>query len=189
MPGRTPQEAVQAFLEPLQDIISCVAHAKITLSPDGRHKIGRVHGMTLNNGTPVALKGSPRLLLRIQMQYEIVPLPADDERGKWKVSTRAYNYELQTDDYRAVFSYHWHPTSRVVRPHIHIGTSQLAKDAVLTHKHHMATDRVSLESVVRVCIEEAGVEPLRPDWDQVLTIREGNFELYRRWSSFPPREA
>jgi hypothetical protein len=42
LPGRDPREAVEAFLEPLKDTISCVAKAKIILSHDdwGRDRTG-----------------------------------------------------------------------------------------------------------------------------------------------------
>ena len=72
MPGRNPREAVDAFLEPLKDTISCVARAKITLSHDGRGGTGKIHGLTVNNDMPVKLTCRPVLMLRIGMLYEIV---------------------------------------------------------------------------------------------------------------------
>ncbi len=41
---------------------------------------------------------------------------------------------------------------------------------------------MSLESIVRACITEYGVQPLKEDWDKTLQLREGLFKLYRRWS-------
>lgn len=181
MPGRNPREAIDAFLEPLKDTVSCVAHAKITLSRDGRGGRGKVHALTLNKDVPVKLKCRPVLMLRIGMQYEIVRTE-DPGRPPWRVSTRAYAYEMQTASGELVWSYHWHPASAVTNPHAHLGHTQLAEDAVLSQKAHHPTGRVSLESVIRACITEYGVTPERDDWDKTLALREGDFQIYRSWS-------
>ena len=97
-------------------------------------------------------------------------------------TTRAYAYELQTVSGESVLSYHWHPSPRVPEPHTHLGRTQLAPDAVLSQKAHQPTGRVSLESVIRACITEYNVRPLRDDWDKTLALREGDFQLYRSWS-------
>ena len=182
MPGRTPREAVDAFLDPLKDILSCVAKAKITLSRDGWGGTGKIHGLTVNNDRPVGLKCQPVLLLRISMNYEIVRTERDKDRGAWRVSTRAYAYELQNASGELVWSYHWHPTSTVKTPHAHLGHTQLAEDAVLSYKAHHPTGRVSLESVLRACIADYGAMPQRADWEKTLELREGDFETWRSWS-------
>lgn len=160
-----------------------MARAKITLSPGGWGENGRVHALTLNDDKPVKLKGRrPVLLLSIRMQYEIVPTN-DPERPPWRVSTRAYAYELQTASGELVVSYHWHPQGgRILYPHARLGHTQLAEDAVLHQKAHNPTGRVSLESIVRACITEYGVTPMLEDWDKTLTLRESDFLLYRSWS-------
>ena len=171
-----------AFLEPIQEAVSCVAKAKIILSPGGRGTTGRIHALTLNDGKPIALKCQPELLLGIGMRYEIVRMEGRTERGAWRVSTRGYMYELQTSSGELVWSYHWHPTSRVDNPHAHIGYTQLARDAVLSYKAHYPTGRISLESVIRTCITEYGVIPINGNWEQDLAARERDFVEYRTWS-------
>ena len=111
------------------------------------------------------------------MQYEIV---RTDQRREWRVSTRAYAYELQTSSGELVWSYHWHPAT-LRGPHAHLGRTQLAEDAVLSQKAHYPTGRVSLESVIRACITEHGVVPLKDDWDTTLDLRERDFVTYRSW--------
>jgi hypothetical protein len=181
LPGRNPREAVDAFLEPLRDTISCLARAKITLSPGGWGETGKVHGLTVNDDQPVKLKCRPVLMLRIGMLYEIVRT-VEPDRLPWRVGTRSYAYEMQTASGELVWSYHWHPNPRVPKPHAHLGHTQLAGDAVLQQKAHHPTGRVSLESVVRACITEYKATPLRDDWDKTLTLREGDFQIYRSWS-------
>jgi hypothetical protein len=183
LPGRNPREAVDAFLEPLKDIVSCVARAKIMLSRDGRGMTGRIHALTVNNDQPIALQcGQPRVLLKIGMWYEIVRAGERTEHGLWRVSTRGYMYEMQTSSGELVWSYHWHPTSKVQNPHAHIGHAQLRPEAVLSYKAHHPTGRISLESVIRTCIAEYGASPLRTDWAEILDARESDFATYRSWS-------
>ena len=120
-------------------------------------------------------------MLRVQMQYEIVPTE-DADRPPWRISTRAYAYELQTMSGELVWSFHWHPTSSAKAPHIHLGHTQLAPHAVLSQKAHHPTGRVSLESVVRACITEYNAQPLKDDWEKTLAQREADFQRYRSWS-------
>ena len=185
MPGKTPRQAVEAFIDPLKDTLSCVAHAKITLSLGGWAETGKIHGLTVNNDEPVKLQRrqhrGPILMLRAQMKYEIIRTK-ESGRLPWRVTTHAYAYELQTASGESVLSYHWHPSPRVPEPHTHLGHTQLAPDAVLSQKAHQPTGRVSLESVIRACITEYNVRPLRDDWDKTLALREGDFQLYRSWS-------
>jgi hypothetical protein len=163
--------------------VSCVARAKIVLSPGGRAVTNEVHALTINNDSPIELRcDRPRLLLKIGMKYEIIRNERSPEAGMWRVSTRAYMYEIQTASGELVWSYHWHPTSRVQSPHAHIGSTQLARNAVLSNKAHYPTGRISLESVVRNLITDYGVTPMREDWVKTLEIRETDFEAYRSWS-------
>ena len=171
-----------AFLEPIQEAVSCIARAKISLSPNGRAMEGRIHALTLNSNQPLALKCRPVLLLKIGMQYEIVRMQEAADRGPWRVSTRGYMYELQTASGELVWSYHWHPTSKVHSPHAHLGHTQLAPDAVLSYKAHYPTGRISLESVIRICITEYGVTPMSESWEKILAARESDFEAHRTWS-------
>lgn len=149
--------------------MSRVARAKITLSRDGWGMTGRIHALTVNQDQPIALQCQPRLLLKIGMLYEIVPTQDRPERGPWRASTRGYMY-------------HWHPAGAVRNPHAHIGATRLAPDAVLLYKAHYPTGRISLESVIRICITEYKVSPMKSDWHDVLGARERDFETYRSWS-------
>jgi len=182
LPGRTPREAVDAFVAPLQDIVSCVARAKINLSHDGWGMAGKIHALTVNGDQPITLKCRPALLLKIGMLYEIIRTEDKPERGTWRVSTRGYMYEMQTASGELVWSYHWHPTGKVGSPHAHLGHTQLAAGAVLSYKAHHPTGRISLESVIRTLLTEYGVAAMRDDWEAILVMRESDFQMYRTWS-------
>ena len=86
--------------------------------------------------------------------------------GLWKARTTGYDFRLLDREDRDIVAYHWHPSgpSRVTRPHLHIGGRTSPTDL---SKVHLTTGRVSLADVVGMAITEMGVEPLRPDWQEV----------------------
>lgn len=185
MPGRSPAEAVTNFLDPIQRAISCVTRAPLIISPGGRGVLGRVHSLTWDEAEPVRVRGPEDdvLTLDLSIQYEIVHIPQDRHRGPYKVSTRGYMHSLQTIDGAEVIAFHWHPDGKsdVQDPHMHIGSTQLNPAGVITKKHHIPGRRMSVEEVLRYCIEQVGVEPLRPDWKPVLADSEDLFRLWATW--------
>ncbi|WP_255544363.1 hypothetical protein [Micromonospora sp. ATA51] len=36
-----------------------------------------------------------------------------------------------------------------------------------------------------MCIQEIGAEAARDDWNEVLSLNEGKFKLYRSWNTQP----
>jgi hypothetical protein len=117
------------------------------------------------------------------VQYEVVQTD-DRDRGPWKVSTRKYMYHVVTDDMTEVILFHWHLDGKSSQqgPHLHVGGSQLMSNAVVSHKTHVPTGRVSLESVVELLMRESGVLPIRSDWEQVLDDSAARFQAWRTWS-------
>lgn len=180
MPGRTPTEAVDFFLEPLGDAVACLGQAKITLSRGGRGELDVTHLLTLNDSHGMSLSG--RLRLDARIQYSIIRDGASASQP-FRITTRAYLHTVSNSSGVEVFSAHWHPTgsSPYTGPHWHIGSAALAPDGVFTPRAHLPSPRASFESVVRLLIEQFGVTPARPDWADVLDRCEGNFERHRTW--------
>ncbi len=186
MAGRTPRDAVQAFIEPLQRTLSCITRSTLLVSPRGREESspeGPNHAIVLNKGEPVPLRGAERLQLEVQLEYAVVRTP-DPERGPFKVSTRAYRYHILTADGTESFLYHWHPDgkSSYVRPHAHLGRALLLPSAVISHKQHVPTGRIALEHVVQLLLDGYDVVPLRDDASAVLEDTVQRFERWRTWS-------
>lgn len=156
--------------------MSCLANDVLIVSSGGRSGEGKIHSMTLAGG-PILLTGEG-LQLDIGLQYDII---RTDEPGKgpYKVRTRAYDYALRDENSKTQVSFHWHPLgeSRYKDPHFHIPPSWPGI--------HFPCERTSLESVIRLCIQELGAEHRRDDWDTVLGLNEGIFKLYRSWSTQP----
>jgi hypothetical protein len=179
LPGRTPREAVEYFLTPLRETISCVTDAHVGVSRGGHDTLGRFHSLVVNRDHSMKLPGS-QLLLSLRMIYEIIECE-DQRRGRYRVSTRAYDYRLRTLTGDVVVMWHWHPGSRIGWPHLHLGSSQVSLDGVLDHHSHLATGRTSVESIVRSCITEWGAPAKHDDWEERLDRREEDFTQHRSW--------
>jgi len=175
LPGRNARDALQRFLTPLQQDISCISNDVLIVSPGGRRS-GAVRSLTLANG-PILLNDDG-LYLDVGMQYDIIRTD-EPEKGPYKCRTRAYDYALRDDEGNVALAYHWHPlgNSTYHDPHFHFPPQWPGI--------HFPCQRTSLESVIRLCIQELGVEPDRDDWSDVLALNEGVFQLWRSWSMRP----
>jgi hypothetical protein len=91
VPGRTPREAVKAYLEPLQKNVSIVCRG--VLRVNNYDTLNEVSVLTLPD--PVTLDGRPDLYLSFTQQYKIIE---DPENGPFRVTTRYYSYTIETQD-------------------------------------------------------------------------------------------
>jgi hypothetical protein len=162
------------------------------VSPGGRHVLGKIHTLTWADAEAVPVQG-PRgeiLTLDLGIKYEILHIPHDRDRGPYKVSTRGYMHALQTIDGAEVIAFHWHPigTSDVKDTHMHMGSTQLNPAGVISKKHHIPAPRMSVEAVVRFCIEQVGVEPLRDKWSSILSDSNDLFRMWATWGAEPTPE-
>jgi hypothetical protein len=92
--GRTPAEAVHAFLEPLNRAISCVTSAVLTVS-GGYYEADEPHALVLGDGPPEPLDGDGDLSLTVRQRYRIVEF--EGGLGPWKVTTAGYSYVILTE--------------------------------------------------------------------------------------------
>lgn len=182
MPGKNPTDAYYAFQRPLQQDLSCISRDVLVASKGGRHDLNKVHGITPADG-PVLIT-EDGLHLDIGLQYSIIKT---GESGKmaYRCTTKAYAYAILDAENHPLFAWHWHPfgNSRFVEPHSH----PYAIDPRLPSGAHYPTGRISLEQVIRFAIDQLRVQPMRDDWDKVLSMNEARFELHRSWRD--PHEA
>ena len=178
MAGRTPAEAVNNYLGPLQRAISCVTNSVLNVrggydpSPDP-------HPLALGDGGPVRVSTNPHFFLTVLQNYRVVEF--EGPRGPWKVSIVSYYYSLKDTEDREVL-YHWHPhgESDVTFPHLHLRTGSQLGSTDLSQVH-FPTGRVSLEDVLRLAIQELGVTPKRTDWMEALDNTQAAHEEWRTW--------
>lgn len=178
MAGRTPAEAVNNYLGPLQRAISCVTNSVLNVR-GGYYPSSDPHPLALGDGTPVKLSGDPALFLTVLQNYRVVEF--ERPGGPWMVSIVSYFYALEDDDGREVL-YHWHPqsSSTVTFPHIHVRSGGTL-GGVDVDRIHFPTGRVALENVLRMAIQELGVSPQRDDWAEVLDSTQAAYEEWRTW--------
>lgn len=187
MAGRTPKEAVDNFVGPLQLAISCVTPSVVVVS-GGNYVSSTPHVATIGDGGPISLQGDSLISLVIRQHYRIVEDSVP--RGPWKVSTAGYLYSLkETSTDREILAYHWHPAVGVTFPHLHLEAGALVGREELAEAH-LPTNRVALEDVLRLAISSFGVRPLRNDWANILDSTQAAFEEWRTWAgSGPPSVA
>ncbi len=156
MPGKTPREAVKAYLEALQKSVSIVCKGVLRVSNYDR--LDEISVLTLT--APVPLNGRSDLYLSFRQQYKVL---RHSERGRFRVTTLYYSYAVETQDGQEIAGYHWHPdgVSPVKFPHLHLGSAARIGMEELTRKAHFPTGRVAFEDVVEFLIATFGVEPDR----------------------------
>jgi len=174
--GRSPAEAVNAFLEPLSRALSCFTRAVLDVS-GGYHVAERPHALTLAGGEPVQLQAQIPLWLSIFQNYRIVEW--EGARGPWKVQTVGYFYALELDRIELI-SFQWHPVGQswYQRPHLHLGPAAELGFKDLQHSHLPTGGRVAVEDILRLAVE-LGAQPRRSDWDEILETTQGAFEEWR----------
>ncbi len=115
------------------------------------------------------------LQFQLRHQFQLVKV----HEHSWHVSSVAYFYQLSDNSGKELVAWHWHPGRGVDHPHIHTALGDIGKGI------HLPSGRVSIESVIRMLIDELGVQPTRDhkdDWREVIDHAESLFLKHRRWS-------
>ena len=104
MAGNTPQQAVQAFFQPLQLVLSCFT--KAVISHKGNYEVnGGPYALTVGKGhrkDKFQLPGSD-FYLSVLLNYTIVE--ASGAWGPYKVKSKAYFYSLEEDGGKEILTY------------------------------------------------------------------------------------
>ena len=164
MAGRTPQEALDSLVHPLQRALSCVCDGVLLTS--GVRNPSELHMLRLAR-SPQRLRSVESLAIAFVCDYQIVETSEPGDR--WHVRGLSYRCELHGAEHE-ILAYHWHPLARgeVAFPHLHLSAGARVAHARLTSAH-LPTGLVHLEDVVRFVVDAFDVQPVRPDWDEVLT--------------------
>lgn len=179
MPGRTPAEAVEAFLAPLRDAVNVLDdYSQILVSRRGGYRKGETYSWVLCGPDGMRLSGLGRFYA--EMRFEIVDADPQKHDGPIRVSTRAYRYRLRIDgEAEDAWLIHWHPTgnSPYKEPHLHLPND---------FRRHLPTGRITFEKVIAWCIEFGARTRGSPQaaLDQ-LALCEAAHLLYRSWSDTP----
>lgn len=176
MPGRTPQEAFRAFIDPLIAATACIGTAKIVPSPGAQHLTDREHSWALNAlGGGLVFKGG--FCFKASMKFRYV----EHEVG-WRVTTLEYIYSLTVGDAEA-WQMHWHPVGKSpeVRPHLHAAVGPAG-----TKRQHLPTSRMTYEDAIEWLIAQDIATPTTDKWADILGASKAVHVQYRSWSGDGP---
>jgi hypothetical protein len=182
LPGRTAREAVDNYVKPIQQSLSCVTQA--VLRPSG-YGDTRDSILTFPGGAvPLGSKG-----LRFNFVQRFRTIPLNEDPATIKVQTTYYTYAIEAENGEEVIGYHWHPhsVSRIEFPHLHLGNgARVGREELEGAKAHLPTGRVGVEEVIDLLIETFDVETRRKDWKSVLRNNFAKFIQHATWGKRSP---
>ena len=178
MPGRTAREAVEAYVKPIQQSLSCVTQS--VLKPSGYGESDKDDILTFPVGAvPI---GGDGLHFRFVQRFRTIVIP--DQPHLKKVSTTYYSYAVEGDGAEEIIGYHWHPmsTSRINYPHLHLGNgAKVGRPELENAKAHLPTGRVGIEEIVHLLIETFKVPTQRVDHAKILRTNLNKFFSFATW--------
>lgn len=139
----------------------------------GLAEFGQIRGLYLNNNDPVSLAAPDPIALRVSQKLRVVR-DGESNRRTWGIALLAYNYVLLAPNGAEICSYQWDTegVSPITYPHLHIGRGATGNVTTFgprgLHRIHFPTKHISIDDVLRLAITEFGVEPQRPDWENIL---------------------
>jgi hypothetical protein len=172
--GARPERALRALIDQLRPVVACVTAQPLLALRDRR---AATTGQIVFSPESPRLRATHRqhtLLFSARLDYAIGS--DDDSPRRFDVRTVSYTYRVLDREDNEIVAYHWHPdgVSSVRHPHLHLSNQIRPIDLGRNQTplpladYHLATGVVPLAHLVRMLIEEFGVEPLRDDWDEVL---------------------
>jgi hypothetical protein len=182
LPGNSPGEAVDNFLEPVKDAIQCVGDGVLVYRD--HPGLGQLEAATLNGGEGMGIRSAIFGRLRLEVNFQYVLLESDDERGPYRCSTRGYIFSISDREDHELVSFHWHPlsVSPDLGPHMHIGTTVLPQTGTL----HVATPRVTVEDVIEHLADSFAVDMPLPEGEWRPRI-ERSREVHVTWRDWHER--
>ena len=167
MPGRTPAQAVNSYMESIQLAVSCVSYAVVNVG-GGYYPADRPHTLRLNEDRPIRLGGPARIWLYFQQYYRVAQ--SETSGNSWTVAEVGYRYRILDTNHREILAYHWHPIgqSSFISQHLHIGHDAMTAREEL-HTAHLPTGYVSLPDIIRLLIRDFGATPRRGDWQSIMS--------------------
>jgi hypothetical protein len=177
MPGRTPAEAVAAFMQPLREALRVLdAVTSLQVAPKGGFRRGVTYGWVLNGDRGADLGWAGTFFA--SMTFEIVDCDPDkNEFGHpFRVSTRSYHYKLRSADGGPdLWRMHWHPegNSPVTVAHLHLPPDL---------RRHLPSERMTFEKAILWCAEfGAPLSCTKQEAADRLLLTEAQHRLHRSW--------
>ncbi len=188
----SPSDAALAFNRVFGDILGCITETRI-LFPRDVEPSQKAYPLEFKEAIPTKLtmddRTKPALHFGFRHEFKIL---RDDDSGmpRYRISTVQYEYSVLDELDRELLVFHWQrnpPLTSGLKslPHLHVNANVVHRSArgdetvIGMDKRHIPTGRVSLESVVRMLIEEFDVKPIHKKWSNVLVKTAAEFERRR----------
>ncbi|MDQ3620290.1 MAG: hypothetical protein M3391_09215 [Actinomycetota bacterium] len=174
--AKNQREAKERYFRFLRRSLGCVSNVDWYVASVRGSKTELV-ALTNRSSVPLTCSDESLLFLRLAQNFHYEPHP--DFPGEWKVKTDRYEYSLsRTETFEnELLAFHWHPGSDPTTPHVHVALEGHPN----FHKAHVPTRRIFLEDVVRLVIEDFGVEPLCEDWAERLGDATDRVREFGSW--------
>jgi hypothetical protein len=180
MPGRTPHQAVEKFIEPLRQALNVLeGYSQIRLSKGGGYVKDETYSWVLCPPDGMTLRGGDLGAFHAEMRFKIIDADPRKYEAPYRVTTLSYRYKLCDSDGETLWMFHWHPmgNSPYIEPHTH-QTPDLSR--------HLPTGRITFEKVIAWCIEYgAETRGTKREAIDTLALCEAPHLLYRSWSDSP----
>ena len=175
MSERLIREALRTEFDAFAAALSCISMARPMTTKLTHLSAGTNYSISASQLTPLRLRSEEGHCLRALQSFH----PLADARNRFShLEQQSYFYELSIDGNHPeeLIAFHWdrEPLGIAGRsePHVHIGPAILSPGSAFSisdfHKRHIPSGDIRFPFVVRFLIEELGVEPLRPNWDEIL---------------------
>ncbi len=176
MAANKGHEALQAYSEEIQKVVSCITNEVFYCTKTERDRLNFSVG-----GGFFRVPREDNTYLYVDINQEI-----EDPTNSGKVTTKYYLYSIADAEGKDLIGFHFHPDlteDPILYPHIHA----YAKDdkrflSLDLQRKHIPSGRVALEDVIRWLISELKVKPKRDDWDEILTKAKERFIEIRSWA-------
>ena len=173
-------------MEPIKAAVGCIGSGHFVVK--SHPEVGEMQATTLNRSEGIRVPSVLYERLRIGLEIQYVVIECDDHRGPYKVSTRAYMFDIQSDERADIINFHWHPLTidgSDVKPHLHIGQAFIPQVGTL----HVPTRRVAAEEVLIMAVDimavdAFGVEPKVAEWRSIMEQSLAVHIEHREWDEW-----
>jgi hypothetical protein len=187
VPGKSPEEAIDAFTGFISETLSCVTRDCLTgfQASDHRHKIFF--------SDPAAVRSAAGETFYLSIVQTFTTVKKQDD-GLYKVRTLQYSYVFNDDPQptnKGLVSYHWHPDDFSLRdPHLHlhitpeVGYPEIERRIA---RAHFPTSRVCLEDFIILLIKYYDIIPVVSEtkWKRILKKNKAAFSKMATWAVKP----
>ncbi|MCA9859282.1 MAG: hypothetical protein KC438_06140 [Thermomicrobiales bacterium] len=180
MLGRTPIEAYSSFVEPIQEALNTITVGRLLLAREsGGIRVDSPLNLSLNGGMPAPLRSAAPGSMFVEVNLRVRIAALDFERFRYQCFQIGYWYRFFDTDLDEIVAFHWTPdVSSPERhyPHLHVGHIVVRQSSAFQgrfHKLHIPTGRISAMHLVRLAIEEFGVN-VRPGMDRAAVLADLN---------------